>query len=36
MDLLCDELFKYEYEDIVEVDYFFDIVNVKGRFKDYI
>ena len=36
MDSLCDELSKHEYEDIVEVDYFFDTVNVKGRLKDHI
>ena len=36
MDSLCDELSKHEYEDIVEVDYFSDIVNVKGRLKDHI
>ena len=29
MDSLCDELSKHEYEDIVEVDYSFDTVNVK-------
>ena len=36
MDSLCDELSEHEYEDIVEVDYFFDTVNVKGRLKDHI
>ena len=36
MDSLCDELSKHEYEDIVEVDYSFDTVNVKGRLKDHI
>lgn len=36
MDSLCDELSIHEYEDIVEVDYFFDTVNVKGRLKDHI
>ena len=36
VDSLCDELSKHEYEDIVEVDYFFDTVNVKGRLKDHI
>ena len=36
MDSLCDELSKHEYEDIVEVDYFSDTVNVKGRLKDHI
>ena len=34
MDSLCDELSKHEYEDIVEVDYSFDTVNVAGRLKD--
>ena len=33
---LCDELSKHEYEDIVQVDYFFDTVNVKARLKDHI
>ena len=32
MDSLCDELSKHEYEDIVEVDYFFGTVNVKAGF----
>ena len=32
----CDELSKHEYEDIVQVDYFFDTVNVKARLKDHI
>ena len=36
MDSLCDKLSKHEYEDIDEVDYFFDTVNVKGRLKDHI
>ena len=36
MDSLCDELSKHEYEDIVEVDFFFDTVNVKGKLKDHI
>ena len=36
MDSLCDELSKHEYEDTVEVDYFFDTVNVKGKLKDHI
>ena len=36
MDSLCDELSEHEYEDIVEVDYFFDTVDVKGRLKDHI
>ena len=36
VDSLCDELSKHEYEDIVEVDYFFGTVNVKGRLKDHI
>ena len=36
MDSLCDELSIHEYEDIVEVDSFFDTVNVKGRLKDHI
>ena len=36
MDSLFDELSKHEYEDIVEVDYSFDTVNVKGRLKDHI
>ena len=36
MDSLCDELSKHEYEDIVEVDYFFDTVNAKGRLKYHI
>ena len=30
MDSLCDELSKHEYEDIVEVDYFSDIVQAFG------
>ena len=36
MDSLCDELSRHEYEDIVEVDYSFNTVNVKGRLKDHI
>ena len=36
VDSLCDEISKHEYEDIVEVDYFFDTVNVKGKLKDHI
>ena len=36
MDSLCDELSKHEYEDIVEIDYFFDTVNVEVRLKDHI
>ena len=36
MDSLCDELPKHECEDTVDVDYFFDTVNVEGRLKDHI
>ena len=36
MDSLFDELSKHEYEDIVEVDNFFDTVNVEVRLKYHI
>ena len=35
MASLCDELSKHEYEDIIQVDYSFDTVIVKGRLKDH-